>query len=69
MRLVWDAAAKSNGACLNDYILSGSDLLKSLVDVLLSFRVGQVLISGDIAKMFHQINVIEKGMNVQWFLW
>ncbi|XP_075150658.1 uncharacterized protein LOC142224756 [Haematobia irritans] len=39
IRMVWDAAAKSNGACLNDYMHSGPDLLKPLVNVLLNFRV------------------------------
>ncbi|XP_075156552.1 uncharacterized protein LOC142229851 [Haematobia irritans] len=37
--MVWDAAAKSNGACPNDYMHSGPDLLKPLVNVLLNFRV------------------------------
>ncbi|XP_046869312.1 uncharacterized protein LOC124461957 [Drosophila willistoni] len=57
VRLVWDAAAQSGGKALNDYIWSGPDLLNSLFDLLLSFRVGRVAICGDIAEMFHQIRV------------
>ncbi|XP_036347102.1 uncharacterized protein LOC118756446, partial [Rhagoletis pomonella] len=69
VRLVWDAAAKSNGMSLNDAILCGPDLLVPLVDILLDFRVGKVAICGDIAEMFHQINVSDNDMHVQRFLW
>ncbi|XP_046868372.1 dynein axonemal heavy chain 2 [Drosophila willistoni] len=43
-----DAAAQSGGRPLNDYIWSGPDLLNSLFDLLLSFRVA---ICGDIAEI------------------
>lgn len=69
MRLVWDAAARSNGASLNDFITSGPDLLKPLVDILLAFRIGKYAICGDIAEMFHRINVRESDMHAQRFLW
>ncbi|XP_046868658.1 uncharacterized protein LOC124461150 [Drosophila willistoni] len=55
VRLVWDAAAQSGGKALNDYIWSGPDLLNSLFDLLLSFRVGRVAICGDIAEMFRDV--------------
>ncbi|XP_073821397.1 uncharacterized protein [Musca autumnalis] len=69
IRMVWDGAAKSNGVCLNDFIHCGPDLLKSLVDILLSFRVGKIAICGDIAEMFHRINVRKEDMHAQRFLW
>ena len=69
VRLVWDAAAKSNGVSLNDFINCGPDMLRSLPDVLLNFRVGKVAVCGDIAEMFHQINVIDRDMHAQRFLW
>ncbi|XP_068141514.1 uncharacterized protein [Drosophila tropicalis] len=69
VRLVWDAAAQSGGKALNDYIWSGPDLLNSLFDLLLSFRVGRVAICGDIAEMFHQIRVKPADTHAQRFLW
>ncbi|XP_068154970.1 uncharacterized protein [Drosophila tropicalis] len=69
VRLVWEAAAQSGGKALNDYIWSGPDLLNSLFDLLLSFRVGRVAICGDIAEMFHQIPVKPADTHAQRFLW
>ncbi|XP_070855403.1 uncharacterized protein [Drosophila suzukii] len=69
VRLVWDAAAQSGGQSLNDFIHAGPDLLKPLVDLLISFRAGKVAIIGDIAEMFHQIRVKPEDAHVQRFLW
>ncbi|XP_075167653.1 uncharacterized protein LOC142239764 [Haematobia irritans] len=69
VRLVWDAAAKSNNKSLNDFLMSGPDLLTSLINVLLEFRVGQIAVCGDIAEMFHRINVNDVDMHAQRFLW
>ncbi|XP_070854705.1 uncharacterized protein [Drosophila suzukii] len=69
VRLVWDAAAQSWGQSLNDFIHAGPDLLKPLVDLLISFRAGKVAIIGDIAEMFHQIRVKPEDAHVQRFLW
>ncbi|XP_070855251.1 uncharacterized protein [Drosophila suzukii] len=69
VRLVWDAAAQSGGQPLNDFRHAGPDLLKSLVDLLISFRTGKVAFIGDIAEMFHQIRVKPEDAHVQRFLW
>jgi len=69
VRLVWDAAAQSGGQSLNDFIHAGPDLLKPLVDLLISFRAGKVAIIGDIAEMFYQIRVKPEDAHVQRFLW
>ena len=66
-RVVFDASAKFAGTILNDYLLS--DLLNSLVTVLLRFRNGKYSISGDIEKMFHQIFVKQNDRNYLRFLW
>ncbi|XP_043066490.1 uncharacterized protein [Drosophila bipectinata] len=69
IRLVWDAAAKAHGYALNDYLLRGPDCLNPLIDVLLAFRVNKIAICGDIAEMFHRINIREEDMQAQRFLW
>ncbi|XP_044570129.1 uncharacterized protein LOC123257009 [Drosophila ananassae] len=68
LRLVWDAAAKSHGCALNDYLLKGPDCLNPLIEVLLAFRVNKIAICGDIAELFHRINIREEDMHVR-FLW
>ena len=57
MQLVWDAATKPNGTSLNDFIHAGPDLLNPLCGC------------GDIAEMFHRINVQESDTQAQRFLW
>ncbi|XP_075167473.1 uncharacterized protein LOC142239564 [Haematobia irritans] len=69
VRLVWDAASKSNGVSLNDFIMPGPDFLKPLVEILLKFRMDRVAICGDISEMFHRVNVRENDMHAQRFLW
>ncbi|GBP13233.1 hypothetical protein EVAR_65812_1 [Eumeta japonica] len=69
VRLVWDAAAKSQNKSLNDFLICGPDLLTPLLKILIEFRVRQIAICGDIAEMFHRINVKDDDMHAQRFLW
>ena len=48
-RLVWDAAARSAGFALNDFLIKGPDLLAPLLRILFNFRMRAIGICADIA--------------------
>lgn len=68
IRLVYDAAAKTNNVCLNDFLLTGPDLLKSLTSVLSKHREFKVAISGDVKEMFHRVLIQKEDQDSQRFL-
>ena len=57
IRIVFDCAAKQAGESLNDSLMSGPDLMNSLVSVLTTFRKEPVALVADIESMFHQVLV------------
>ncbi len=69
LRVVFDAAAVYNGDSLNKHLLTGPDLINSLVGVLMRFRCGPVAISADIEGMFHQVFVPPEDCDALRFLW
>lgn len=69
IRIVFDAAAKSNGMCLNDVLITGPDLLKSLQGVILRFRRGKIGFVGDIKEMFNRIWISEADSWSQCFVY
>lgn len=69
LRLVYDAAAKSCGQSLNDYLLPGPNLLESLLGIMLRFREKPIGLTGDIKDMFLRIKVRPEDQHALRFLW
>ena len=68
-RVVFDASARHEGVCLNDFIHKGPKLQRELVDVLLRFRRAPVVIVYDVAEMYLQIKIREEDRLFHRFLW
>lgn len=69
-RVVFDASARtSNGKSLNDVQYVGPRMQRDLFDIMMSFRIGRIAMSADIAKMFRQIAVEQSQWDLQRILW
>ena len=68
-RITQDAAAKVRGHRLNDYVLTGPDLLAKLISILFRFRTRRVVLSADIKSFFYQVEMDEKDQPACRFLW
>ena len=64
-----NAAAKYQGVALNDKLLSGPDLLQSLIGIIFCFREHQIASSDDIGAMFLQVAVPNDDIRCLQFLW
>ncbi len=69
VRRVCNAASICRGTSLNDQLVSGPDLLASLVGVLFRFRQDAVAFSADIESMFLQVSVPPDDRKALRFLW
>jgi hypothetical protein len=69
LRLVFDAAAKSEGVSLNSALLTGPDLMNSLQAVLWRFRQKRVAITADVTDMFHRVIMRKEDRASQRYLW
>ncbi|GBP34195.1 hypothetical protein EVAR_30748_1 [Eumeta japonica] len=69
IRVVFDAATRFEGKSLNDYLISGPDLLNSLTGILFRFRKGSVAFTGDIRDMFLRVRVCAPDQRAQLILW
>ena len=69
IRVVYDCSARFNGKSLNDCLLTGPDLINSLVGVLLRFRKETVAFQSDIKKMFPQFSIPPGQRDYVRYLW
>ena len=68
-RIVFDAAAKTQGVCLNDHLLPGPDRNNSLRGVLLRSRRHPYVVMADIENMFHKIAIPPDQYTYLRFFW
>ncbi|XP_062542456.1 uncharacterized protein LOC134210423 [Armigeres subalbatus] len=68
IRMVFNSAAKSNGKCLNDYLLSGPPSGIMIFGILGRFRKYPVAVGADVSEMFHKVFVREQDSWSQCFL-
>lgn len=68
-RIVFNSSANFHGHVLNEYYAKGPDMLNNLLGVLLRFREEPVAMIGDIAKMFHSIDIPVLDQMTHRFLW
>lgn len=69
IRGVFDSSAKHCGVSLNDVLLSGPDLLNSLLGVLMRFRREPIAVMTDVQQMFYCFRVKDEHKDYLRFLW
>ena len=69
VRRVLNGATKFHGVSLNNALLTGPDLLQTLIHVLMRFRQHPYAVSADIEGMFLQVGVIPQDRPSLRFLW
>lgn len=69
LRVVFDCSSNFCGISLNDTLMTGPDLINSLVGVLCHFRKELVAVTCDIEKLFYQFLVQPDQRNYLRFLW
>lgn len=69
-RVVYDASnPTSTGVSLNDIQLPGPKLQNNLFDVMIAFRIGEIAMTADISKMYRQIRINPKQLDLQRIVW
>ena len=69
LRVVKDAAAKFQGKSLNQELITGPDLLNSLVGIILRFRIGKFAVIADLEEFFHHVGFTDSDADSLRFLW
>ena len=63
VRVVFDSSAKYENVSLNDALMTGPDMMNSLLGILLRFRKEKVAVTADIEKMFYGFHVKKEHRN------
>ena len=70
LRVVFDASAKSsNSLSLNDSLCIGPTLHPNLDEILLRFQTYPIALTGDISKLYREIQLREQDRHLHRFLW
>ena len=69
IRIVFNSSAKFCGFVLNEMWAKGPDVLNSLYGILLRFREDEIVFTGDLTKMFNQVNLSEFDQHCHRILW
>ena len=70
LRVVFDGSAKmTTGISLNDRLMVGRKIQKDLFSILVRFRLHQVALSADIAKMYRQVELDKEDKGYHRLLW
>lgn len=70
LRVVFDGSAKTTtGVSINDLMMVGPTIQDDLLSIILRFRKHNIVLSGDIAKMYRQVLVPAEQRKLQKILW
>lgn len=69
IRVVFDSSAECQGTSLNKELIAGTDMMNSLLGVLIRFRKETTAVMCDIEQMFHSFHVIPANRDFLRFLW
>jgi hypothetical protein len=69
LRVVFDCSARHNGTSLNDALLSGPNLTRTIFEVLIRFRQENIAVTADIESMFYQVGVSDSCTDFLRFFW
>ena len=59
----------TEGTCLNDFVVKGSNKNMDLLRLVLKWVVGRCAMSGDIAQFYNTCKLDPRQWNLQQFLW
>ncbi|XP_052792080.1 uncharacterized protein LOC128226231 [Mya arenaria] len=69
IRGVFDSSAVYQNISLNSVLMSGPDMINSLLGILLRFRRDEVAVSADVEQMFYRFRVTHEHRDFLRFLW